>query len=142
MFKKIALAALALLVIGLAIAYYFFSKKTVLATTEKPDFEISAPILVTDFAKDETAANAKYNDKIIQITGKIVSTEATQDKDGKKILQIMLEGTEDGGASFEFQTESVKAVETLKVGDTATFKGKCTGALGDVELKFATRVDK
>ncbi len=88
----------------------------------------TASTLVKEFEVDETAANKKYNDKVIVVNGIIQTIEIAD-----STLRIVLKG-EAGGVIGELEkSEREKAIK-LKVGDSLKLKGVCTGYLMDVIL--------
>ena len=95
----------------------------------KPDFILNAAELVDAFEADESAANSKYLDKIIQLSGTV--TEISDDQE--EITIVYIKGNLMGNVSCQFSDE-VLADQELQVGDQLTVKGKCTGYILDVVL--------
>lgn len=93
-------------------------------------FNKSASQIVQEFEKNETTANALYNDKVLAIKGKIVQiniTDTTQ--------QIILAGAVSaGGIVCDFESNQRDQLKKLKIGSGVTVVGVCTGFLMDVVM--------
>ncbi len=93
-------------------------------------FNKSASQIVQEFEKNETSANALYNDKVIAISGKLVQlniTDTTQ--------QIILAGpVSSGGVICDFESNQRDQLKKLKIGSGITVVGVCTGFLMDVVM--------
>ena len=129
---KIILAVI--LVIGLGAGYYGYKEfnrehkdTSSLTVNEK----IDAIALVNAFEADESAANTKFLNKVIQVTGKLQSAE--KDKDG--IITVYLE-SESMMATVSCQLEKDKnyTLESFTKGNSITITGLCSGYLTDVVL--------
>ena len=136
MMKKLKWIALALLVCGVAGAWYGYSewnRKPADLTDMKASMEMSATDLIKAFSEDETKANEKYTakDVILAVKSKIISI----DKDAKGLNTIML-GSETDLSSVSCQMDSLHNAdaEKLQPGQDVTVKGICTGFLTDVIL--------
>ena len=130
--KKSLLLILALLA-AFAVGYFLMEyNRGHKATGDLPsDFTIEAAGIFSEFDADEKAAGTKFNDKVIEVTGKIVSVETG--KDG--IVKVTLDGGGMlGGVICQLDPRSADKATDLKKGDMATFKGICTGYLMDVIL--------
>lgn len=96
-----------LLLIFIAIAGFFAYNYVMAApkeiATSSPDIEISASVLAKDFSTNETTATEKYEEKIIEVSGKITAV------DGKSI-------TLDDKVNCVFkETISAKKGEAIKI---------------------------
>jgi UDP-N-acetylmuramyl pentapeptide synthase len=67
--KKLVLFGIVALVIGLGVAYYLWNKPHRDIAAEDAAFALTADELFDAFEADETAANAKYLDKVVAVTG-------------------------------------------------------------------------
>ncbi|KAA3624091.1 MAG: hypothetical protein DWQ02_23520 [Bacteroidetes bacterium] len=119
-----------LLFIGGAIGFYLFNKPHKNMNKAKADIKIEAPELFSAFESDELAANEKYLDKVVEVTG--VVSEVKQE-DG--IISVVLE-TEDlmFGVICQLDEYSESRKSDFKIGESVTLKGLCTGSLMDVVL--------
>jgi len=101
-------------------------------TTPPPEeivVEVTAQELYSDYEANEVAADQKYEDKILQVDGVIISIG----KDITDTPYVVLGKGEDfelGGVQCFFNDEDV--VAQLSKGQIATVKGKCTGYLWNV----------
>lgn len=125
----------ALLIIGLlgllALAYglYEYQRPVGSLTNEVANFSVPASTFFQEFEADENAANTKYLDKIIRVTGQVKGTNFEGDSPN-----IVLE-TGDEMFGVVCQLDPTKALPTqLPVGTTVNIKGNCTGKLMDVVL--------
>lgn len=113
----------------LAGAYYGFSEfNRGNVGAGKTDFKVSTTELFEAFDDDETAANAKYLDKTVEVTG--VIQKVSKNKEGKVTITL------DGGMMFGITCEMFDSekLDQYKKGAKVTLKGICTGYLSDVVL--------
>jgi len=128
--KKIILSAIALaLLIGALVGYKMYNKPHRDLAEANADYELSATELFADYETGETAANAKYLDKVIRVEGEILTVST--DEAGQTSLTLDAGGIM-GGVICQLDPE---------IGDTAfsegqqvTLNGLCTGMLMDVVL--------
>lgn len=130
--KKVLLVLLALAALGAGIGFYMFNKPLTSTQSMKTDHKIQSNALLTAFEENEVEANAKYLDKVIEMTGEIDKVEI---KDEKTSLYI---ATDNPLSSIIFQLE--QPLEDLSEGQVVTLKGICTGYLMDVVLVRAVLI--
>ncbi len=130
--KKVLLVLLALAALGAGIGFYMFNKPLTSTQSMKTDHKIQANALLTAFEENEIEANAKYLDKVIEMTGEIDKVEI---KDEKTSVYI---ATDNPLSSIIFQLE--QPLEDLSEGQVVTLKGICTGYLMDVVLVRAVLI--
>jgi len=129
---KIIIAVLLIMVIGGGYyGYKEFNREhkdtSSLTINEKTD----AVSLVSSFETDELAANAKYLNKVIQVTGKIQSAE----KDNEGIITVYLESESMmATVSCQLEKDKIYKTETFTKGNTISITGLCSGFLTDVVL--------
>jgi hypothetical protein len=124
----IALAAI------LAALYMYNLKHTDMAKA-KPDFVITSTFLQKEFENNETAASAKYINKILEISGTITSIKPSDNN----IISITLATGSDVSSvicTFPAITDPLK----LKTGEEITLRGECSGFLLDVLLNNCTLI--
>ena len=123
------IAGLALLM-GL-VAYFMYNKPHADMHRAASDFTMTSQELFAAFESDEAAANQKYLDKVLQVTGEVLETST--DEEG--LVTVNLDG---GGMMFgvicKLDPLSDPARTTFPSGAEVTFKGICTGMLMDVVL--------
>jgi DNA/RNA endonuclease YhcR with UshA esterase domain len=94
---------------------------------------ITATELFNEYSTAERTTNDKYIDKIIEVTGEVLST--SKNNEGK---QVILLKTDDPmfGINCTMEEEA-----TVKEGEAVTIKGICTGYLTDVVIIRCIKVD-
>ena len=101
--------------------------------TEKAIYSLDAKQLISEFKKDETSANAKYLDKAISVTGEIKGIRTLDNQSIVYSLEDVMEGvscTVDSADVLSFASR----LKTIKTGSKATFKGRCSGMLMDIQI--------
>lgn len=95
---------------------------------------ISADSLLLAFTADESAANARFNEKVVEVSGKVREVKP----EGSKV-NVSLE-TDDAlaGVVCEFPADQPLS---LRAGDQVRIKGVCTGYLIDVILVRCSTVE-
>ncbi len=115
---------------GVIIGYRIWNKPHQDIAASDSTASLTAPDLLKAYQSDETAANAKYLNKIITVSGSIEEVRKEADQ-----ITIHL-GTEDAMATVicnldPFSSHSGSEFET---GRNITMKGVCSGMLTDVVL--------
>ena len=128
------LAAVAL--IGGAVGYYLWNKPHENMQTAKTDLVIEATALFNEYNTDENAANGKYLEKTIAVSGKV--KEITKADDGT--MKVSLHTGSDFGVLCELDPLSKHPRTDFAEGETVTFKGICTGLNFDVQLTRCVEV--
>lgn len=126
--KYIIFGILALILIGLGIGFYMFNKKVPTLESTTPDFVVTANDLFDEFDTNETEALKKYENKVIEVTGEVISV-----KNGENDSNIILEAemAMAGGVNCSFKYAQENEIEK---GTVVTIKGQCQGYLMDVVL--------
>lgn len=114
------------LVAGLILLYWIFNKPHRDVTKEK-GITLTAQQLYDAFKNNETQANSLYLDKAIELNGTVADISTNQA--GQKVVNF---STNDPLVMINctFKTDP----GNLKVGDTITFKGICTGYIPDANV--------
>lgn len=130
--KKILIPLLILGAVGLAIGIYQYNKPHKDIRSAEPAFTLEATELYSAYDTEEAAANEKYLDKVIQVTGEVADVS----ENGEGNLTVTLDGGGMlGGVICEMDTFSEEGTEArFEPGQTVTLKGICTGMLMDVVL--------
>lgn len=116
---------------GLALGYFLWNKphKNIGASTAA--FSLEAAALLTEFEADESAANTKYNDQVLQVSGNVADVS----KDAAGLVKVTLDtGNPLSGIICELNQETDHARLDFQTGEPVVFKGVCTGMLSDVIL--------
>jgi len=88
---------------------------------------VAAVNIANEYETNETEANKKYLDKVLEVNGTITGVTKNQ----KEENVIALKGTDMSGLLCTIEGSVTKQ---YKVGDVITLKGICTGYLTDVIL--------
>jgi DNA/RNA endonuclease YhcR with UshA esterase domain len=128
--KKIIILVLIFGIIGAVVAYKMYNKEHVNVAKTKSDISLSADEILNDFSSDESIANTKYLEKIIEVKGDISEIKIEKEKG-----IITLKTNDDFGSVLcHLSKESTQKINSLKVGQEIYLKGICTGFLMDVIL--------
>ena len=128
--KIIVISIISMMLLGGGYAYYLYNKPHEGVGDEKPKYNVTASAIVSEYDSDETAANAKYLGKVVEVKG--VISEKLKDEKGKII--ITLQGEDLSGVGCVFDPKSQSEIAGLHEGQEITVKGRVTGRLMDVEL--------
>jgi hypothetical protein len=137
MIKKIIIGALVAIVLAAVGGYYYafvYMKNKKFDMVNAEATATTAVELVKAFQADEAGSNAKYLDKVLQITGTVASTGTTQT--GEKTITL---ASEDPFAGVMATIDSTAAAEVAE-GQSVTLKGFCKGFLSDVVITNAIPV--
>lgn len=135
--KKILLFLGLAALIGGFIGYRMWNKPHQNMAAAKTDVTIDAVALFGEFEANEAAANGKYLDKIIALSG-IVKNVATE---GSTVVYLEA-GSVDNEVSAELDGEAKPASRTdFKPGEKASFKCTCVGKnMFTLELKRCVEI--
>jgi len=129
------------LLLVLAVAgygWYVFNKKPADVRRQKADMEINAKDLLQLFQQNETAADARYVDKVIIVSGIVQSMQT--DAQGKTTISLDT-GDPMAAVTCSFYNEETAAVkQIINKGSRVHVKGICTGMLSDVILNKCSLV--
>ncbi|NUO03162.1 MAG: hypothetical protein HUU01_21335 [Saprospiraceae bacterium] len=135
--KMILFGLLAAAVVAGIAGYMMWNKPHQNMQKADADVKADATTLYSEYETDETAANAKYLGKIVEVSGTVRETT----KDGTGSVKIMLDsGSEMGGIICELDPLSAHKRTDFQPGEQVRFKGKCDGVLMDVVLTRCVEV--
>ena len=121
--KKIGIAGLVALLIGGGAAWYLFTQKFEDTATTKAEYTVQAKALIDEFRKNDSAANKKYAEKIITVSGMVSAIEPAD-----TTLNVKMADTTNGSyIIFAFQQQDFASVKKIKQGDNVFIKGSCSG---------------
>lgn len=124
------LAAIVALIAG-GIGYYQYNKPHKNMASAKADMAMDAAALLADFERDEAGANAKYNDKVVEVSGKVGAVAA----DETGLVKVTLDtGNPMSGVICELDATGIHKRTSFNEGENVKFKCVCTGYLSDVIL--------
>ena len=128
--RRLWIIVLLIVAAGLLSAYLILNKPHPKAE-DQAGIPITSTELFAAFKNDEAAANKKYLNKVIAVSGQLISSEKNQDG---QTVAILLGDTGDdllaGGVMCTFRDAGI----TLKDHGTVQIKGFCTGYANDVHL--------
>lgn len=119
-----------LVMAGLILLFLFYAPEKNLQRQEA-DLKISATELYQQYEANESTGNQKYIDRIIDVTGEIA--EISTDDNGAMVV-ILRQPDDFSGVLCTLEESEYKAAKQLKVGQSVTIRGFCTGMLMDVVL--------
>lgn len=120
---------LAIILVGIGI--YVYNKPHQNIHKTKPDFELEASELFSQFETNEASANEKYLDKVVQVSGEV--KEVNTDEAGQ--VSITLDaGNLMFGIICKLDELAKHKRSTFQPGEKIKLKGVCTGMLMDVVL--------
>jgi hypothetical protein len=129
-YVKIALFVVSFIALSAILAaLYMYNLKHTDMSKAKPDYVISATMLLKAFEDDETAASNKYNNKILEVSGTISSVKTAENN----VLNISLE-TESPFSSVICTFPAISDPSGFLPGNEITLRGECSGFLMDVLL--------
>ena len=128
--RQIILSAIALcILIAVAYGFYLYSKPHASAENKRTDASLTADSLYNAYAKDETAANKVFSNKILEVTGMVQDITVSN---GRPV--VMLGTGQMGGINCEMAMDSTAIFSVLHKAAQVIIKGKCSGFLMDVNL--------
>jgi len=95
----------------------------------KADYTLNANNLLTEFEANETKANKKYMDKVVEVKGTIA--EITKDQKGATVVALR---NADAFSGVLCTLNESSKIQSYNVGQAITIRGVCTGMLMDVVL--------
>jgi hypothetical protein len=134
--KRIIYILLALACAGGAVGYYLWNKPHENMQSAKADMAIDAAALFNEFNTDENAANTKYLDKTVAVSGTVKESNKTEDG----TVKVSLDTGSDFGVLCELDPLSQHARTDFAAGEKVVFKGICTGLNFDVQLTRCVEV--
>ncbi|MEI6277599.1 MAG: hypothetical protein WCP08_16495 [Prolixibacteraceae bacterium] len=121
------------ILIGMASVYYVFNMPHRDLSKESATFSLQASQLISEFKSDENLATTKYLDKAISVTGEIKGIRKLENHSMVFSLEDAMEGvscTVDSAQTIQYESRLLE----LKIGTKASFKGRCSGMLMDVQV--------
>lgn len=119
--RKTVMILVLLLTVFIAAAVYvyifIYNKKNPNIEDKKADFTVTAVDLITECEKLDTGANRKYNDKVLEIKGKVSKTIP-----GDSITSIIMDENKTATITIEMYAKYNDMAKNLKVGEDVTIK--------------------
>jgi len=124
--------------VGFQLVENYVMNETHEATSEvTAAYTIPADALINEFLTNDTAANKKYFDKVIEVQGSVADVKIQADS----LSTIKFENNTGSYAVFSLEKSAYDKVTTIKNGDAVTIKGVCSGSifseiLGTTSISF------
>jgi type II secretory pathway pseudopilin PulG len=123
--KWVLIAVLVVVVVLAGIYWYVATDKFTDTKSRKADYTLNALDFIHEFQQNLKAANEKYSDKIIALNGKVSEVEAADTTVNVKFIDPATSSY----AIFAFQQQHLDEAKGLKVGDSISIKGSCSGGI-------------
>ena len=121
-FKVSLVGGIGLLILGVIVYFYYAKLEYEDTAALKADYKVEAIPFIREFEKDYKAANNKYAEKIIAVTG-IITAKETADT----TINIKMADTSTGSyLIFAFQEQHLDEAKQLNEGESVTIKGSCS----------------
>lgn len=136
--QKILIWLLVIGLIGFGIVkgyLYYLNNKPHRDVTKEQGMVVTADQIFNEFSTNEAAANNKYLNKAIEVSGEVSDVKKNQDSN----TVVMLKTTDPMfGVNCTFKEDP----GAIQPGTNITFKGICTGFIGDVVINEGVLVKK
>ncbi len=93
--------------------------------------QVDAATFYAEFVQDEPAANEKYLNQVIAVTGAVDEVQALENGGAVVVVAVP---DEMFGITCSMAQDQAEAAQALTPGSMVTLKGECTGYLMDVNL--------
>ena|SRR5436190_14780395 len=123
--KKLLVFGLGLVAVAAGIYWYVATEKFSDTKDRKAEFTVKAIDFIREFVNNDSAANRKYTDKIITVNGIVSEIEAADTTVNIKFIDT----SNNAYAIFAFQEQHLAEAKTVKVGDSVSIKGSCSGGV-------------
>jgi ATP-dependent 26S proteasome regulatory subunit len=124
--KKLVLIGMVLAAVLVIVGYKLYNKDH-RSVEDETAIVLNASDLFGEYEANETEANTKYLDKVLEVTGTV--SEIITNQDGKSVI-ILSTSNPMFGINCTMEGDS----ENISVGSTVSIKGICTGYLSDVVI--------
>ena len=120
--KGFFIGGLGLLLMGVALYFYYANLTHEDTASLKVDYTVDAIRFIKEFENDHKAANKKYAEKMIAVKGVVTAAESAD-----TTVNIKMSDTTTGSyLIFAFQEQHMNEAKQLKEGDHITIKGSCS----------------
>jgi hypothetical protein len=135
--KRILIAVLLLAVAGATIYFYIATEKFADTTDRNAAYTVNAIDFLKEFQQNDSLANLKYREKIVTINGRVSELESP---DTSTVNVKFADPSTGSFIIFAFQDTHLSEGKSLKVGDSVSIKGSCSGGVYSKILEV-TKVD-
>lgn len=134
--KYAIVLVLVVILIGAVIGLKMFFKPHADISKSKAAFQVEATDLIGEFELDENAATAKYSEKILEISGKLVVKNKLSNGTDLLILEDEMQGIS-CQLDSNWAATNQATIEALETGSSVTVKGICKGYLMEIKVSPA-----
>lgn len=139
--KYIIISILFLIVLGIGIGLKMFFKPHADISKLKVEFKLDASSLIGEFEQDENAATAKYSEKILEISGKLVAKNKLPNGTDLLILEDEMQGIS-CQLDSSWSAANQPTIQALEPGNPVIVKGVCKGYLMEIKVSPAVVVNQ
>ncbi len=124
-FRWVLLAIVSMALVGGAVFYYVMTAEFADTASEKPAYTISAMELLAEFQQSDSAANKRYTEQILAVSGRVSEVEKADTSATAKFVDSLTGSY----LIFDFQSGASREAATLQPGDSVILKGSCSGSI-------------
>ncbi len=124
--RRLLISILILAGIGAAIYWYIATEKFADTKDREAAFTVNAIDFIREFRKDDSVSNKKYREKIITVNGRVSELESP---DSATVNIKFIDTTTGDYTIFAFQEQYLSEAKSVKVGDSVSVKGSCSGSI-------------
>ena len=124
--KRLLISILILAGIGATIYWYIATEKFADTKDKEAAFTVNAIDFIREFRKDDSVSNKKYREKIISVNGRVLELESP---DSATVNIKFIDTTTGDYTIFAFQQQYLSEAKSVKVGDSVSVKGSCSGSI-------------
>jgi tRNA_anti-like len=137
--KRILIGLLSVIVVIAFIYWIVATDKFSDTKSRKADYTVNVTDFIHEFQQNEKAFNEKYAGnagKIVAVNGRVTDIEAADTTMNIKMVDVA------SGAIviFAFQRQHLAEAKTLKVGDSVSIKGACSGGINS-DILGVSKID-
>jgi len=137
--KYLLFAVLGLALIGAFSYFSFMNVPKASSKGKEVELSVTATELFQQFEQDEAASNTKYISKIIAVTGVI---EEIEEDENDGVVLFLRTGDDFAGVLCTLESTQKDKASSLKIGDSVTVKGVCTGMLMEVVINKGVLIEE
>ncbi|MGI9549907.1 MAG: OB-fold protein [Aurantibacter sp.] len=135
--KSLVLVFLMVIILGLALAIYYYNKPHVDVKQSEAAYVLTAHNLISAYMQNETETDQKYSEHVLQVKGAIFEISTLK---GNAVITLKDENLESSIICHMMPEENMSVLRKLQKGQDIEIKGICTGYLLDVIMVRCTLV--
>ena len=123
--RWVLLTVIVMALAGGAVFYYVMTAQFADTASEKPAYTLSAMDLLAEFQENDSAANKKYTEQIVAVSGLVSEVEGADTSATVKFVDTLTGSY----LIFDFQSGASRQAAALQPGASVTLKGSCSGSI-------------